>query len=143
MSGGNLTTALAQLSGEANTAAQTASFSMMTSFLGLMVDPTAQGRGGSGGGAGNAFASEGGDGLPPDIALAYASVLKRPPPLAPFEQRWTAWGQGFGGYNKTNGDASAGTNTVTATAYGVAGGLDYHVTPDTVAGFALAGSGSN
>ncbi len=143
LSGGNLTTALAQLSGEANTAAQTASFSMMTSFLGLMVDPTAQGRGGSGGGAGNAFASEGGDGLPPDIALAYASVLKRPPPLAPFEQRWTAWGQGFGGYNKTNGDASAGTNTVTATAYGVAGGLDYHVTPDTVAGFALAGSGSN
>ncbi len=142
LSGGNLNTALAQLSGEANTGGEQASFTMMSSFLGVMIDPTAQGRGGSGGVA-SGFASEAPDDFPPDVALAYGSVLKRPPPLAPFEQRWTAWGRGFGGYNKTNGDASAATNTVTATAYGIAGGLDYHFTPDTVAGFALAGSGSN
>jgi outer membrane autotransporter protein len=142
LSGGNLNAALAQLSGEANTGAEQASFSMMSSFLGAMIDPTAQGRGGNGGVA-NGFASEQPQDFPPDIALAYASVLKAAPPPLPFQQRWTAWGQGFGGYNKTNGDPGAGTNTVTATAYGFAGGLDYHVTPETVAGFALAGSGSN
>ena len=34
--------------------------------------------------------------LPPDIALAYAGVLKAP---APFEQRWTTWGASYGGGN--------------------------------------------
>ena len=41
--------------------------------------------------------------LPPDVALAYAGVLKAPPP-APFEQRWTAWGAGYGGGNSTSGN---------------------------------------
>ena len=143
LSGGNLNTALAQLSGEANTGGENASFEMMSDFLGVMVDPTAGGRGGAPGGAGNAFAAEQSEALPSDIASAYASVLKRPPPLAPFEQRWTAWGQGFGGYDKTDGNVAAGTNTVTATAFGFAGGLDYHFSTDTFAGFAIAGSGSN
>jgi autotransporter-associated beta strand protein len=142
LSGGNLTTALSQLSGEANTGAQQASFRMMSDFLGVMVDPSAGGRGGASGGA-NGFAPEQAQEFPPDIALAYASVLKAPSPPPPFAQRWTAWGQSFGGYNKTNGDAAAGTNTVTASAFGFAGGLDYHFTPDTTGGFALAGSGSN
>jgi len=141
-SGGNLNLALAQLSGESSTAAETASFQMMSSFLGIMVDPTVAGRGGPGGTT-TAFAPEEEATFPPDIAAAYASVLKAPPAQAPFEQRWTAWASGFGGYNKTEGDAAAGTNTVTATAYGYAEGLDYHVTPGNVVGFALAGSGSN
>lgn len=143
LSGGNLNTALAQLSGEANTAGENASFAMMSDFLGVMVDPTAGGRGGAPGSAGNAFAAEQSGALPPDIASAYAAVLKRPPPPAPFEQRWTAWGQGFGGYNRTDGNAAAGTNTVTATAFGFAGGLDYHFSADSYAGFAIAGSGSD
>ncbi|HTZ01682.1 MAG TPA: autotransporter domain-containing protein [Xanthobacteraceae bacterium] len=143
LSGGNLNTALAQLSGEANTGGENASFEMMSDFLGVMIDPTAGGRGGAPGTAGNAFAAEQSDALPPDIASAYASVLRHPAPAAPFEQRWTAWGQGFGGYNKTDGNAAAGTNTVTATASGFAGGLDYHFTPDSYAGFAVAGSAGN
>ena len=144
LSGGNLTNALAQLSGESSTAAEQASFSMMSSFLGAMVDPSAQGRSG-GGGTAAAFAPEQEAAFPPDIALAYASVMKPKPQPQPalFQQRWTAWGSSFGGYNKTDGDTAAGTNTVTARAFGFAGGLDYHFTPDTVAGFALAGSGSN
>lgn len=143
LSGGNLNTALAQLSGEANTGGENASFEMMSDFLGTMVDPTAGGRGGAPGSAGNAFAAEQSEALPPDIASAYAAVIKRPPPLAPFEQRWSAWGEAFGGYNKTDGNAAAGTNTVTATAFGFAGGEDYHFSPDTFAGFAVAGSGSD
>jgi outer membrane autotransporter protein len=144
MSGGNLNTALAQLSGESSTATEQASFSMMTGFLGVMVDPSVDGRGGTGGGGAAAFAPEKEASFPPDIALAYASVLAKAPPAPPdFAQRWTAWGSSFGGTNKTDGNAAAGTNTVTAQAFGFAGGLDYHVTPGSIIGFALAGSGSN
>ena len=145
MSGGNLNTALAQLSGESSTATQQASFAMMSGFLGVMVDPSVDGRGGAGGGGtAAAFAPEQEASFPPDIALAYASVLAKKPPAPPdFAQRWTAWGSSFGGTNKTDGNAAAGTNTVTAQAFGFAGGLDYHVTPGTIVGFALAGSGSN
>jgi fibronectin-binding autotransporter adhesin len=144
MSGGNLNTALAQLSGESSTATEQASFTMMSGFLGIMVDPSVDGRGGAGGGTAAAFAPEQEASFPPDIALAYASVLtKAPPAPADFAQRWTAWGSSFGGTNKTDGSAAAGTNTVTAQAFGFAGGLDYHVTPGSVIGFALAGSGSN
>ena len=144
LSGGNLNTALAQLSGESNTAADQASFQLMSGFLGIMTDPSVDGRGGAGGGGASAFAPDQDAEFPPDIALAYASVIKKAPPAPPaFEDRWSAWGSSFGGYNKTNGDAAAGTNTFTARAYGFAGGLDYHVTPSTVVGFALAGSGSN
>jgi len=141
------------LSGEVNTGAQQGTFRMMTSFLGLMLDPIVNGRAGSvGGGAGTAvgfasdsalnFASDDLDPPPSDIATAYNSALKAPPAAA-FNQRWSVWGSAFGGYNKTSGDAAAGTTNVTASAYGFAAGMDYHATPVTVAGFALAGGGTN
>jgi outer membrane autotransporter protein len=115
---------------------------MMTSFLGIMLDPSANGRAGTGGWT-TAFAPEQEAQFPPAVALAYAGVLKAPPALAAFEQRWSAWGSSFGGYSRTEGNAPAGINTVTAGAYGFAGGLDYHLVPGSVIGFALAGSGSN
>jgi outer membrane autotransporter protein len=115
---------------------------MMTNFLGLMVDPFVDGRSGGIGGA-PGFAAEQQQSFPPDIALAYNAVLKAPPKPATFDQRWTAWGASFGGYNKTNGDPVVGSNTVTARDFGFAGGVDYHFTPDTLAGFALSGGGTN
>jgi len=139
--GGNLAVTLSQIDGESSTGAEQASFQMMSSFLGIMIDPSTDGRGGSGGST-TAFAPEQEAQFPPDVALAYAGVLKAPPPAA-FDQRWSAWGSGFGGYNKTDGNAATGSNTITARAYGFAGGLDYHVAPGSVVGFALAGSGSN
>ena len=99
-------------------------------------------RSGIAGGA-NGFAPEQKASFPSDIALAYAGVLKAPPKPATFDQRWAAWGSAFGGSNQTDGDAAAGTNNVTARTFGFAGGMDYHFTPDTVAGFALAGGGTN
>ena len=80
--------------------------------------------------------------LPPDIALAYASVLKAPPP-APFAQRWTAWGAAFGGSNATNGDPAVGSSNVATNTFGFAGGMDYRYSPHTIFGFALAGGGTN
>jgi outer membrane autotransporter protein len=48
------------------------------------------------------------------------------------------------GYNRTSGDPLVvGSHDLTARAGGVAAGLDYHVTRDTVVGFALAGGGTN
>ena len=80
--------------------------------------------------------------LPPDVAQAYASVLKAPA-AASFDQRWRAWGAGFGGSSQTSGDPAVGSSNVTASVYGYAAGMDYRVTPDTLLGFALAGGGTS
>jgi len=136
---------LTQLDGEAATGAEHAVFQMMNEFLGLMLDPFVDGRFGAGGTRGSqaiGLAPEEQQFLPADIALAYASVLKAPPP-APFARRWTAWGSAYGGSSLTNGNAAVGSNNLTANTYGFAGGMDYHYSPDTIVGFALGGGGTN
>jgi outer membrane autotransporter protein len=117
---------------------------MMNEFLGLMLDPFVDGRGGPAGtGAAIGFAPDQEATLPPDIALAYASVFKAPPKPAARDAQWSVWGSAFGGGSTTNGDPIVGSNNVTARTYGFASGTDYHFTPDTVAGFALRGGGTN
>jgi uncharacterized protein with beta-barrel porin domain len=130
------------VSGEAATDADKGAFQLMNDFLNLMLDPTAGGGGNVSGGA-NGFAPEQDATLPPDIAEAYAGVLKAQAAKQTFDQRWTAWGSGFGGTSFTNGNAAIGSNNVKASAYGFAAGMEYHLTPDTVYGFALAGGGTN
>jgi autotransporter-associated beta strand protein len=142
ISGPVLLDALTQLSGEAATGAERSAFQLMTEFLGLMLDPFVNGRSGGFASSAISFAPDEQESLPPDIALAYASVLKAPPKPS-FDQRWTAWGSAYGGSSSTNGDPAAGSNNVTTQTYGFAGGMDYHVSPFTVAGFALAGAGTN
>jgi uncharacterized protein with beta-barrel porin domain len=145
LTGGNLANALSQLSGEAATGSQQVGFQLTNQFLSLMLDPFVDGRSGVGGAGGPAlgFAPER-DSLPEDIALAYASVLKAPPKPASFEQRWSVWGAGFGGSNRTTGDvAVVGSHDLAASVAGFAGGFDYRVTPDTVVGIAFAGAGTN
>ena len=146
LTGTSLATALTQLSGEVAADAERGAFEMMNQFLNVMLDPFVDGRLGSGigGASGQAmgFASEDLASLPPDIALAYGEVLKAPPPV-PFQQRWTAWGAAYGGSNSSSGNAVVGSNNVSTQAYGVVGGMDYHFSPDTIAGFALAGGGTN
>jgi uncharacterized protein with beta-barrel porin domain len=131
--------ALTQLSGEAATGAQGASFQLTNSFLALLTGPT--GSPGNGGGPAMPFAPEHADAFPPDVALAYASVLKAP---MVYEPHWTTWATAFGGGSTTSGDpAGAGTNSVSAHTGAFAVGIDYHVAPDTVVGLALAGGGVN
>jgi uncharacterized protein with beta-barrel porin domain len=143
---GTLTpTQLTIIDGEDATGAERGAFDLMNEFLGLMLDPFVDGRGGGGtGGAGGAlgFAPDQQAKLPPDIALAYAGLLKAPPQQT-IAQRWTTWASGFGGSATTNGDPTVGSNNVTTSTYGYAAGLDYHYSPDTVFGFSLAGGGSN
>ena len=147
LTGANLGNALSSLSGEAATGAQQAGFQMESQFLNLMLDPFVDGRSGVAGtnGPALAFAPEREE-VPDDIALAYSAVLKAPKaaPPASFAQRWSAWGGGFGGSNRTSGDpAVLGSHDLSARTAGFAGGLDYRLTADTVAGFALAGGGTN
>jgi outer membrane autotransporter protein len=147
LTGNNLTRALDQLSGEAATGAQRAGFQLTDQFLNLMLDPFVDGRSGVGGADHPAlgFAPER-DSTPPEIALAYAAVFKAPQKALPqiYEPRWTAWGGAYGGSNRASGDlAVIGSHDVSARTVGVAGGLDYRLTPDTVVGFAFAGGGTD
>jgi autotransporter-associated beta strand protein len=145
LTGGNLTNALDQLSGEVATGAQKVAFQLTDQFLNVMLDPFVDGRSGIGGADHPAlgFAPER-EAMPPDLALAYASVFKAPPAPAPvYEPRWTAWSGAYGASNRTTGDlAVTGSHDLSARTAGFTSGLDYRVTPDTVVGFALAGGGT-
>ncbi len=137
---------LTQLDGEAATGAERAVFQLDDQFLQLMLDPFVNGRGfapGSPAGGALGFAPDRQEALPPDVALAYASILRKAP-ASSFEQRWSAWGAAYGGSSTASGNAAVvGSTNTTASTYGIAGGMDYHVSPDTVVGFALAGAGTN
>jgi outer membrane autotransporter protein len=143
LTGGNLNNALAQLSGEAATGAQQGAFQLTNQFLGIMLDPFVDGRGQALGGNAIGFAPER-EQLRDDIALAYAKILKEPPKPQTFEQRWSVWGAGYGGSNRTTGDPLiVGSHDLAASTAGGATGLDYRLAPGTVVGFALAGGGTN
>jgi Autotransporter beta-domain len=140
---GTLTPAgLTQVSGELATGSQQATFDAMNLFMGLLTDPFVAGRGDgvtSGASAPTGYASTQTSGAARD---AYAMFTKAPP-VIPFEQRWSVWGAGFGGSQTTDGNAALGSNTATSSVYGTVVGADYRISPFTVAGFALAGGGTN
>jgi autotransporter-associated beta strand protein len=148
LTGTNLVTALNQLSGEAATAAQYGAFQLGNQFFALMLDPLVYGRGPGvgivpGGGAMRLAAEET---QPPEIALAYAKILKEPPAPAPFlwERRWNVWAGGYGGTNRTEGDpVVVGSHDVTARTGGYGAGVDYRIWPGTTVGVALAGGFTN
>ena len=152
LSPSQLSAAMSALSGEAAVDSEKSAFALTNQFLGLMLDPFVSGRSCGedfasrrpecGGQSAIGFAPEQQAAFPADVALAYASATKAPPKPA-FDPRWTAWGSGFGGSSTTNGNAAVGSNDVTARIYGFASGLDYRIAPNTIAGFALAGSGTN
>ena len=98
----SLITALDQLSGEAATGAQKVAFQLTDQFLNVMLDPFVDGRSGVGGADHPALGfAPARETMPPDIAHAYASVLKAPALV--YEPRWTAWGGAYGGSNRTTG----------------------------------------
>ena len=138
-----LQSALAQISGESSTDAGKGVNQMMTELLNLMLDPTAGGGSLGSAGAASGFAPERDGTLPSEIAMAYAKAF-RPQATQPAPQTgWTAWGSAFGAASNTGGNAAAGTNSVTASDYGVAAGMEYRLSPDLAYGFSLAGGGTN
>jgi autotransporter-associated beta strand protein len=138
---------LTQLSGEAATGSQQTTFNAMNQFMGVMTDPFIAGRGDSisAGGHANAYA---------EASLAYAAKRKpedalgaiytKAPPIAPaFSQRWSVWAAGFGGSQTTDGNAFVGSNDTRSSIAGGAVGADYRFSPNTIAGFSMAGGGTN
>jgi uncharacterized protein with beta-barrel porin domain len=53
------------------------------------------------------------------------------------------WAAGFGGSQTTDGNAAIGSNGATSRIYGTTAGADYLISPNTLAGFALAGGATN
>ena len=153
---GSLTPAgLTQLSGEAATGSQQTTFDAINQFLGILTDPFIAGRGDSAtpGFGATPFAAES-DSASADASQdrtrtaaerdAYAAVYAKVPPRpVSFDPRWSVWSAGFGGSQTTDGNAVLGTNSTTSRLGGVAAGADYRFSPDTIAGFALAGGGTS
>ncbi len=135
--------ALTQLSGELGTGMQLSGFQLMNQFMSLLLDPLADGHG-FGVGPLPFAPDQPQTTLTPEVAAAYASVLKAPAaPSAPITVYgpWRAWGAAYGGSNSIMGDpVVVGSHDVRTRAGGFAAGLDYRVSPDTVLGFALAGA---
>ncbi len=133
---------LTQASGELATGSQQVTFDAMNLFMGLLTDPFVAGRGAGptpGASAPTGYASTQDIGAARD---AYAMFTKAP--LAQtYDPRWSVWASGFGGSQTTDGNAALGSNTATSSIYGTAVGADYRISPFTVAGFALAGGGTN
>ncbi|UFS78561.1 autotransporter domain-containing protein [Tardiphaga sp. 37S4] len=144
LTGGNLSSALSQVSGETATGSQQTTFSAMNQFMGVMTDPFIDGRGdpvSAGSSGASAYAS-------PDMPRsatardAYAMFTKAPVIADPFAQRWSVWAAGYGGSQTTNGNVTLGSNNTTSRIAGIAVGADYRISPNTLAGFALAGGGT-
>jgi uncharacterized protein with beta-barrel porin domain len=142
---------LTQVSGELATGSQQTTFDAMNLFMGTMTDPFNRGTTPMPGSGASGYASEGdasayasdGRQRPGAARDAYAMFTKAPPPVVPFEQRWSVWASGFGGSQTTDGNAVVGSNNTTSSVYGTAVGADYRISPYTIAGFALAGGGTN
>jgi autotransporter-associated beta strand protein len=117
-------TGLTQISGETAVGTQQATFSAMNQFMGVLLDPTV-------GALSGARASD-----------AFASMARKAPAEA-FESRWGVWGAGFGGSQTTSGNAVVGSNNTASNIFGTAVGADYRFSPNTIAGFALAGGGTH
>jgi uncharacterized protein with beta-barrel porin domain len=74
---------------------------------------------------------------------ANAMFTKAPVMADAFAPRWSVWAAGYGGSQTTDGNAVVGSNTTTSRIFGTAVGADYRFSPFTIAGFALAGGGTN
>ena len=143
-SGGALANGLTQASGELGTGAQQTTFGAMSQFTSLLTDPFMARDGGAGAAPGAAGFAEEGEGASASTANkrdAFAMFTKVPVPA--FVQRWSVWASGFGGAQSTDGNAVVGANDTTSRIFGTAVGADYLFSPNTLAGFALAGGGTN
>jgi uncharacterized protein with beta-barrel porin domain len=143
---------LSQASGEIATGTQQATFNAMSLFLNLLTDPLFAGRDGSVTPPGAQPYAEESEG-----SLAYAAkqqnaardALARMPTKAEaarndlLDPHWSVWGSAYGGGANIDGNAALGSNSASVRAFGFVAGADYRISRDTIAGFALAGGGTN
>jgi uncharacterized protein with beta-barrel porin domain len=127
LSPSQLQSAFTQLSGEVSTGPAQAGIQAMNSFLSLVTNPFAENR---------PFAPT----RPVSPAMPVKAISVTPALNPPDARRWGVWGAGYGGQTNASGDAlGVGSHDRSVSNVGFATGLDYLVTPYTVAGFALSG----
>jgi autotransporter-associated beta strand protein len=132
---------LSQASGELGTGSQQTTFQAMGQFMGLLTDPFTGRTGGAG-------STPGATGYADD-ALGYANkrdayaMFTKAPLAKVYDPRWSVWAAGYGGSQSTSGNTAAGSNDTSSSVYGTAVGADYLLSPNTIAGFSLAGGGTN
>ncbi len=144
LTGANLSNALTQVSGETATGSQQTTFNAMGQFMGVLTDPFLSR-------AGGAEVMPGAPGFADESGSAYAArktndayaMFTKAPPAARFQPGWSVWVAGFGGSQSTDGNAATGSNNTSSSIYGTAVGADYQFSPNTIAGFALSGGGTN
>lgn len=130
---------ITQASGELSTSVQQNTVQAMTQFMGVLTDPFAASRGLATPGGASAFA-------PTDQSAwrnAYGAMTKVAPAAATFESRWNVWAAGFGGGQTTDGNTVVGSHQSSSRIGGVAVGADTWLSPQTLAGFAMAGGGTS
>jgi uncharacterized protein with beta-barrel porin domain len=142
---------LNQLSGEVATGVQQTTVDAMTQFLNLLLDPSNRSDNiSTPGAAASGYAAEGETSAYAAYGRkrtraeqdAYAMFTKAPLARS-YDPRWSVWAAGFGGSQTTDGNALLGSNTITSHLAAGAVGADYRFSPNTVAGFALAGGGTS
>jgi uncharacterized protein with beta-barrel porin domain len=156
LSGNGLLNGLTQISGETATGSQQTTFNAMGLFMGLLTDPFMNRGGGLGGSSlSSGYAEEDGQASayaatkPSDALAMFTKAPSHPSPASGggsgrgFEPRWSVWAAGFGGSQSTSGNAALGSNNTTSNIAATAVGADYLFSPNTIAGFALAGGGTS
>jgi autotransporter-associated beta strand protein len=144
--------ALSQVAGEAATGSQQTTFQAMTQFITTLLDPFIGGREGTTQAApvtpyaeqdssANAYAAS--KTLSDRERSAYDAVFNKAPLRQLYDPHWSVWTSAFGGSQTTDGNAATGSNSAISSIFGVAAGADYLLSPRTIAGFALAGGGTN
>lgn len=130
-----LANALSQLDGEAGTGAAQAGTQSMNSFLSLLTNP---------------FNNNGRSATPemplppkPRLYLKAPAYKAAQGAASPEPRRWNVWAAAYGSSTTTGGDTFIGSHDRSVRTAGYAAGLDYRLTPYTVAGFALAGGNTN
>jgi uncharacterized protein with beta-barrel porin domain len=134
---------LTAASGELGTGVIQSSIKTDDLLLRLLLDPFIAGRAGPGAppvsqNQSVAYSEDQRPASPGRAALN--SVVQRP--AAPSD-RWSVWSAAYGGSATTQGNAVIGSQDLRASVYGVVGGADYKLSPNSLLGFALAGGSTS
>lgn len=155
LSGDALNAAVIQLGGQPGGVSVTNGFNAGGNIVNTSLDPTVDGRDTSSDSSSqpcNTASADAGS----STALAYApadSVTARanaafqalwPRPARPVSRpQFTLWGASYGGVGSITGNAATGAASTQSQVYGIVTGLDDHIAPATVIGFALGGGGTS
>ena len=115
-------------SGETVSQSEQTTLLAMTRFTQTLLDPFVGGRGAAGADS---------------VANAYAAISGAAPGTnTPYAPRWSVWASGVGASLTSSGGAMPGSGAASGRFFGTVVGADYSLSPQTMAGFAMAGGGT-